>query len=405
MQIVVGVSGGIAAYKSAELVRQLRKAEHDVRVVMTEGAQAFITPLTLQNLSGHPVQTELLDSDNEALFSHIELARWAELILIAPATAHVMAKLAHGFADDLLSTLCLASEAKLALAPAMNRIMWQAPANQANIATLNQRGALILGPASGEQACGEQGQGRMLEPADLVEAIEHRQYQPFKGLKLLISAGPTREDIDPVRYISNRSSGKMGYALAQVASQMGAQVSLVSGPVSLATPSGVKRIDVYSAADMYSACLSTAPEHDIFISTAAVADYRPAHSAAQKLKKAGDKQPLALNLSENPDILASVSGLDSEKRPFCVGFAAETEKLATHAQAKLKRKQLDMIAANAVDRADIGFDSDSNALSVYWQGGMQTLAKAPKTTIAAQLLELIYVRYQARLSSSDHAQV
>jgi len=400
MNIIIGVCGGIAAYKSAELVRGLRQAGHDVRVVMTKGAQAFITALTLQNLSGHPVLSQLLNEDTEALFSHIELARWADLILIAPATAHFIAKIAQGFADDLLSTLCLASTAKIALAPAMNHVMWQAAATQANIATLKQRDSLIWGPEMGLQACGESGMGRMCEPAALCEKVAQQQYQPLVGLQLLITAGATREDIDPVRFISNRSSGKMGYALATAARDMGAEVTLISAPVCLQVPERVRCVYIYSAADMYQACMEEAPKHQIFISCAAVADYRPVHVAEQKIKKNNDI--MQLELQKNPDILRNVSALAAEQRPFCVGFAAETEQLQHHAQAKLKAKNLDMIAANAVNHSDIGFDSNDNALSVYWQDGTEKLNKAPKLEIARRLLKLVWQRYQATSLAADN---
>ncbi|MDQ7015309.1 MAG: bifunctional phosphopantothenoylcysteine decarboxylase/phosphopantothenate--cysteine ligase CoaBC, partial [Gammaproteobacteria bacterium] len=348
-KIVLGVSGGIAAYKSAELVRLLKKAGAQVRVVMTANASQFVTPLTLQALSGEAVRSALFDAQAEAAMSHIELARWADLILIAPCSADLMAKLANGLADDLLSTLCLASEAPIWLAPAMNRVMWSKMVTQVNVQRLRSFGFHLLGPGSGEQACGEVGVGRMLEPeALLAEVVEFfSPFEPFlAGVKVLITAGPTHEAIDPVRYISNRSSGKMGFALAQVATEAGAEVSLVSGPVALATPAGVLRTEVESALQMHTAVMQQVFEQDIFIACAAVADYCLEQPSAEKIKKSSEE--LVLQLQRNADILAEVSALDEDERPFCVGFAAETQNLEQYALDKMQRKQLDLIAANLV---------------------------------------------------------
>ncbi len=392
-RILLGVSGGIAAYKAAELVRLLRGAGAELRVVMTPAASEFITPLTLQALSGQAVRQSLFDAAHEAAMGHIELARWAELILIAPASADLMARLAAGMADDLLSTLCLASAAPLWLAPAMNQQMWQAAATQANVAVLRERGVQLLGPASGEQACGEQGPGRMWEPAQLLAAcVTHFADGPLRGVAVTITAGPTREAIDPVRFISNHSSGKMGFALAEAAAGMGARVRLIAGPVSLSTPTGVARIDVESAEQMLQASLADPGE--IFIACAAVADYRAVQVADNKLKK---QQPaLELKLLRNPDILATMAG--QRPRPFCVGFAAETERLAEHAQGKLKAKGLDMIAANWVGEraAGGGFDSEHNALQVFWPGGDRQLALTTKTQLARELMTLVATHYNER---------
>lgn len=393
-RILLGVTGGIAAYKSADLVRRLAEAGAEVRVVMTEGAKAFVTPLTFQAVSGNPVHEALLDPAAEAGMGHIELARWAELVLVAPASADFLARLAHGLANDLLSTLCLATAAPIAVAPAMNQQMWAAAATQANMAVLRARGVAVFGPGTGAQACGDVGAGRMLEPLELRELVAARFAEPvLKGLRLLITAGPTREALDPVRYLSNHSSGKMGYALAAAAAALGAEVELVSGPVALATPSGVARSDVVSAAEMHAATLARAPRADIFIACAAVADYRPAAAAGQKIKKHADA--LRLDLVKNPDILAEVSAL-ATGRPFCVGFAAETEKLAEHARDKLARKGLDLVCANDVSAPGLGFGSEDNALRVFWTGGEQALGPGPKAELARELLHLIHHHYQAR---------
>lgn len=392
--IVLGISGGIAAYKSADLVRRLRQAGSEVRVVMTEAATAFVTPLTFQALSGHPVHTRLLDPAAEAAMGHIELARWADAILVAPASADLMARLAHGLADDLLTTLCLASDAPLLLAPAMNRLMWANPATRANAELLQQRGITLLGPAEGEQACGETGAGRMLEPQQLVDALQALGGEkPLAGRRVLVTAGPTREAIDPVRYISNRSSGRMGYAVAQAAKEAGAEVVLVSGPTSLTTPAGVERIDVESARAMHETVMQrvAGAGADVFIATAAVADYRPQQTATHKIKKGSDA--LRIELVRNADILADVAALP--QRPFCVGFAAETRDMEGHARDKLARKRLDMIAANEVGKG-LAFDQPDNRLHVFWPGGEAQLPRTDKLALARQLIQLIIQRLDAR---------
>lgn len=398
IKIVLGVTGGIAAYKSADLTRRLRERGFEVRVVMTRAACEFITPLTLQALSGNPVHEALFDPAAEAAMGHIELARWADVILIAPASADFMAKLAYGLADDLLSTLCLASKARLALAPAMNQQMWAAAATGENRRTLLNRGVLLLGPAQGSQACGDVGPGRMLEPSDIVHHLETLCGRgALRDLSVLITAGPTLEPIDPVRFISNHSSGKMGYAVAQAASDAGACVTLVSGPTALDPPSGVQRIGVSSAEEMYGDVMTLANDHHIFIGAAAVADYRPAEVEAQKIKKASDE--LVLNMRRTPDILSDVAALPEP--PFTVGFAAETEDLEKNAVQKLKRKSLDLIAANRVGAPGTGFGSDDNALHLYWSGGSKELPRAPKIEIARALIEVVADRYHAQNPSQD----
>lgn len=392
-RILLGVSGGIAAYKSCELVRRLRDLDAHVRVVMTESATHFVSATTFQALSGQPVRVSLWDEQAEAAMGHIELARWAERILIAPASADLVARLAHGHANDLLTTVCLASAAPLYLAPAMNQQMWAHAAVQANIDTLRQRGVHMLGPAVGDQACGDIGSGRMLEPHELRDAlVASFGSHALAGLRVLVSAGPTYEDIDPVRFIGNRSSGRMGFAVAQAAAEAGAQVTLVAGPVSLPTPAGIaRRIDVRSAAQMHAAVLAAAAQSDIYIGAAAVGDYRPLEVAGHKLKK-HDGAGLTLQLHENPDILASLSAQPAH--PFLVGFAAETHDVASYAQDKLKRKGLDMIAANRVGDG-LGFESEDNALSVYWPDGTAELPRASKTELARQLIACVSERYKA----------
>lgn len=385
-RIVLGVSGGIAAYKSAELIRRLRDAGAEVQVVMTAAAQEFITPLTLQALSGNPVHTDLLDPAAEAAMGHIELARWADLVLVAPASADCIARLAQGIANDLLTTLWLATKAKLALAPAMNQQMWAAPALQENLAVLRQRGVAVFGPAAGSQACGDIGEGRMLEAVELAErCADQFETAALSGKHVVITAGPTREALDPVRYLSNHSSGKMGFAIARACVEAGARVTLIAGPVSLATPDRVDRVNVTSALEMLAAAQTAAAGADIFIATAAVADYRPRDVAGQKIKKSSDA--ITLELVKNPDIVATIAALPA--RPFMVGFAAETEKVVEHAREKLLRKQLDMIACNDVARGDIGFQSDDNALTVIWKDGDVALEKASKASIARQLVAII----------------
>jgi phosphopantothenoylcysteine decarboxylase / phosphopantothenate---cysteine ligase len=391
-RILLGVSGGIAAYKSCELVRRLRDLDAEVRVVMTEGATHFVSPTTFQALSGQAVRVSLWDAQAEAAMGHIELARWAERILVAPASADLLARLAHGMADDLLTTLCLASAAPLYLAPAMNQQMWAHPAVQANIATLRQHGAQLLGPAVGDQACGDVGSGRMLEPHELRDAlVASFGDRSLAGLKVLVSAGPTYEDIDPVRFIGNRSSGRMGFAVAEAAAQAGAEVTLVAGPVSLATPAGVaQRVDVRSAAQMHAAVLAAA-QADIYIGAAAVGDYRPLEVSAQKLKK-HDGGELTLRLGENPDILASLSAQTAH--PFLVGFAAETHDVASYAQGKLRHKGLDMIAANQVG-GGLGFEAADNALTLYWADGAVELPRTSKAELARRLIAHVAERYRA----------
>lgn len=389
--ILLGVTGGIAAYKSAELIRRLRDAGAEVQVVMTPAACEFITPLTLQALSGNAVHTSLLDHEAEAGMGHIELARWADLVLVAPASADFMARLAAGMGNDLLSTLCLATQAPVALAPAMNRLMWADAATQRNRLLLEGEGVHFFGPGEGSQACGEVGAGRLLEAHELVAATAGLfETRLLTGKHLVVTAGPTRESFDPVRYLTNKSSGKMGFAIARAAAEAGARVTLIAGPVNLASPEGVERIDVTTACDMHEASLAVvAAGCDIFVATAAVADYRPAEVADHKIKKAGDR--LTLELVKNPDIVAAVAS--HAKRPFTVGFAAETRDVVAYAKAKLKNKHLDMIATNDVSRADAGFNSDNNALTVIWPAGHQVLPLAGKAQIAGQLLELIAEHY------------
>ncbi|OHE81787.1 MAG: phosphopantothenoylcysteine decarboxylase [Lysobacterales bacterium GWF1_69_6] len=392
-RILLGVSGGIAAYKAAELVRRLRDAGAEVRVVMTAAALHFVGSTTFQALSGHPVRSSLWDEAAEAAMGHIELARWATRVLVAPASANTIARLAQGRANDLLSTLCLATEAPLLVAPAMNRVMWAHPATQANVATLQARGVEILGPASGDQACGEVGAGRLLEPGQIVAAVEASLLPPrLAGRRLLVSAGPTFEDIDPVRFIGNRSSGKMGFAVADAARRMGAEVTLVAGPVSLPTPPGVTRVDVRRAAQMREAVLAALPGMDAYIGAAAVADYAPAETLPQKLKKSGES--LAITLVRTADILADVAAHAARPR-LVVGFAAETQDLEAYARDKLHRKGLDLIAANDVSRAGHGFEGDDNALSVFWRDGRHDIAHGPKTRVARDLLQLLADRLEA----------
>ena len=391
-RIVLGVAGGIAAYKAADLARRLRDRGFEVRVVMTAAARAFVTPLTFQAVSSHPVHCDLLDERAEAGMGHIELARWADLVLVAPATANVLARLAHGFADDLLTTLCLATEAPVALAPAMNRQMWQAGATRANVLALLDRGVSMLGPAEGDQACGETGPGRMLEPEEIAARIAARfGGGALEGVEVLVTAGPTREALDPVRCLTNHSTGKMGYAVAGAAAEAGARVSLVSGPTALPAPPGVERLDVTSAGEMYAEVMARAAGRDVFIAAAAVADHRPAHRAERKIRK-GDG-PAAIEIVRTPDILAAVAAMDGG--PFTVGFAAETESVRAHAQDKLERKGLDMIAANRVGLPDRGFASERNALSVLWPGGGRELELAPKAELARRLIDLVAERYRA----------
>lgn len=384
--ILLGITGGIAAYKAAELTRRLQNLGATVRVVMTKAAQQFITPLTLQALSGNPVHTDLLDPAAEAAMGHIELARWADLVLIAPASADFIARFVHGHADDLLTTLCLATPAPIAIAPAMNQGMWRDASTQANVALLQERKVRIWGPAAGEQACGDIGPGRMLEPDHLAQlATEVFPSRLLDGKRVLITAGPTREAIDPVRYVSNHSSGKMGFALAQAAVDAGAEVTLIAGPVGLETPKHVTRIDVESAQQMYDATLEHAPVCDIFIAAAAVADYRPSVVADNKIKKQNDE--MTLTLVRNPDIVSAVAQL--QPKPFTVGFAAETQNVGDYARDKLERKNLDMIVANNVALPGIGFNSDNNAVTALWRDGEMQIGERSKMLIARELMVLI----------------
>lgn len=393
-RILLGITGGIAAYKSAELVRHLKKAGADVRVVMTKGAMEFITPLTLQALSGNPVHHALLDPEAEAGMGHIELAKWADLLLVAPASANFLARLSQGLGDDLLTTICLATEAPLAIAPAMNQAMWKDGTTQQNLQRLidiKGKNFHVFGPDAGEQACGDVGPGRMLDPeviaascADLFET------GLLAGINLVVTAGPTREAIDPVRYISNHSSGKMGYAIAEAARDAGARVTLISGPVNLPAPERITLKQINSARDMLDEALAQMGECQVFIAAAAVADYRPLTAANQKIKKSGDQ--IDITMIKNPDVVATVA--HHEQRPFTVGFAAETQAVEDYARGKLTNKNLDMIVANDVSREDIGFNSDNNAATAIWQEGQQSFDSMSKHTMARQLIELIAMRYQ-----------
>jgi phosphopantothenoylcysteine decarboxylase/phosphopantothenate--cysteine ligase len=395
-RILLGVTGGIAVYKSPDLVRRLIEKGAEVQVVMTEAAQKFVSPMTFQAVSGRPVRVGLWDEAAEAAMGHIELARWAELVLIAPATADFIARLAGGRADDLLTTLCLATEAPVVIAPAMNRVMWANKATQSNVGVLESRGIRILGPAAGNQACGEVGVGRMWEPNVLASTLLEPPANAglLAGVNLLITAGPTRERLDPVRYLTNRSSGKMGFAVAAAAREAGAHVTLITGPVHLPTPAGITRINVESAREMYAAVHRHVAEADVFVAAAAVADFQPVAVAKQKIKKQGTA--LTLDLEPAPDIVKSVA--EMSKRPLVVGFAAETNDVEENARAKLKRKKLDMIAANQVGDG-LAFDCDDNALTVIWPGGKLEIARAPKLTVARELIAQI----AKRLPPSDGA--
>ncbi len=393
-KLLLCVGGGIAAYKSLELVRRLQDAGAQVQVAMTAGAQQFVTPLSFQALSGHPVRTTLWDSAAEAAMGHIELARWADKVLIAPATADLLAKLAHGAADDLVTTLCLATTAPITVAPAMNHRMWEHPATQANVEILRARGVQIVGPADGPLAEGESGPGRLREPHEIVAALEASASESdgaLQGLKVVVSAGPTYEDLDPVRYLGNRSSGKMGFAVAASAARRGAEVVLVSGPVNLPTPAGVRRVDVRSAAQMHAAVFAAFPA-DLYIGAAAVADYTPRVPASNKIKKSNES--LALDLVRTPDILSEVASR-TQGLKLVVGFAAETENVAGYARGKLVAKRLDLIVANRVGVADGGFESDRNAMTAFWKDGERVFAAGPKTRLADELIDLIVERLHA----------
>ncbi|WP_029685040.1 bifunctional phosphopantothenoylcysteine decarboxylase/phosphopantothenate--cysteine ligase CoaBC [Tatumella saanichensis] len=397
-KILLGVSGGIAAYKTPELVRRLQDRGAEVRVMMTDAAKEFITPLSLQAVSGYPVFHHLLDPSAEAAMGHIELAKWADLVIIAPATADIIARISHGMANDLVTTACLATPAPIAIVPAMNQQMYRAAATQENLQRLQAQGMTIWGPDSGSQACGDIGPGRMLDPSDIVAlAVKHTgTIHDLQHLKIMLTAGPTREPLDPVRYISNHSSGKMGFAIAEAAARRGACVTLIAGPVSLPTPQGVKRIDVITAVDMQSAVMEHITQQDIFIGSAAVADYRAATIAADKIKKTGNEDnEITLQLIKNPDIVAGVAAL-TQDRPYVVGFAAETRNVEEYAQQKRRRKQLDLICANDVSLAEQGFNSDNNALHLFWQEGDKVLPLSTKQLLGQQLLDEIVRLYDEK---------
>ena len=386
--ILLGVTGGIAAYKSAEIVRGLKKAGSSVRVVMPQSAQEFITPLTLQALSGNPVSTDLLDAEAEAAMGHIELARWADAILIAPATANTIARLSSGRADDLLSSITLAFDGPIGLAPAMNQAMWKDERTQSNIKNLENKDFSLYGPGSGEQACGDIGLGRMLEPSEIVELFASLfKAGSLSNKSVLITAGPTQEPIDPVRYVTNRSSGKMGYALAEAAVEAGAQVTLVSGPVNIKPPASCNLVSVETAQEMYDAVMHHVSGKDVYIGTAAVADYSPAKVEGSKIKKDGSNESLVLEMKENQDILKTVS--DKEDRPYVVGFAAETEDVLKNARKKLEKKKLDLIIANDVSDKSIGFDSEENEVTLITNSEEVLLDRSSKKKIAKRIVEFI----------------
>ena len=393
--IVLGISGGIAAYKSPELVRRLRDRGAEVRVVMTPSAKAFITPLTLQAVSGHPVSDDLMDLAAEAAMGHIELGKWADLVLLAPASADVLARMAAGLANDLLTTICLATAAPIAVAPAMNQQMYRAAATQANLQTLESRGVLLWGPDNGSQACGDVGPGRMLDPLELVERVRRQLVidRSLEHFNIMITAGPTREALDPVRYISNHSSGKMGFAIAKAAAARGAQVTLVTGPVDLPTPANVWRVNVTSALDMRDAVMNDIDHQHIFIGCAAVADYRFATMASEKIKTQGDE--ITLKMLKNPDIVADVGAL-AQNRPYVVGFAAETQNMEEYARQKRLKKNLDLICANDVSLPGQGFNSENNALHLFWQDGDAVLPLTNKTQLGQLLIDEIISRYEEK---------
>jgi phosphopantothenoylcysteine decarboxylase/phosphopantothenate--cysteine ligase len=392
-KVILGVTGGIAAYKSPEIVRRLRERGAEVQVVMTASAEKLVSSTVFQAVSDRPVRSDLWDEEAEEAMGHIELARWADMIVVAPATANIMSQLAAGTASGLLTTLCLAAKAPLILAPAMNQAMWLHPATQSNLQTLTERGVRCIGPAEGEQACGDVGPGRMVEPTELVASlfagVPGANSGLFDGLNILLTAGPTREPIDPVRYVSNRSSGKMGFAVAQAAARAGARVTLISGPVNLPTPPNVERIDVETAAQMYQATLARAPEADIYIGAAAISDYRPAVAETQKIKKNADT--LRLDMVKSQDVLADVAAIPAG--PFTAGFAAETERLEEFARGKMENKRLNMIIGNLVCD-DLCFDRDDNSVLVLWPGGSEEISRMPKTELAERLVALIAERYR-----------
>ena len=400
-RILLCVGGGIAAYKALELVRRLRDAGASVQVAMTAGAQQFVTSLSFQALSGHPARTTLWDSAAEQAMGHLELARWADRVVVAPATADLLARLAHGLADDLVTTLCLATEAPLSVAPAMNHRMWRHPATVANVALLRSRGVQVIGPDDGPLAEGESGPGRLSEPDAIVAGLAGAPAAGrtpatglLQGLKVVVSAGPTYEDLDPVRYLGNRSSGKMGFAVAASAARQGAQVVLVAGPVQLETPPGVQRVDVRSAAQMREAVAAALPA-DVYIGAAAVADYTPRAFSPDKIKKTGTGETLALDLVRTPDILAEVARREDAGLKLVVGFAAETTNVADYARQKLEAKRLDLIVANRVGVPGAGFESDDNAMTAYWPGGERDFPAAPKVRLADGLVELVAERLEA----------
>jgi phosphopantothenoylcysteine decarboxylase/phosphopantothenate--cysteine ligase len=389
-RVLLGVTGSIAAYKSPDIVRRLKDQGAEVRVVLTSSAEKLVSPTVFQAVSGEPVRGDIWDEQAEAAMGHIELAKWADLILIAPATANLIAQLATGSAENLLTTICLASEAPVTLAPSMNQAMWRDAATQANCDVLRKRNVMFIGPDDGEQACGDVGPGRMTEPANIVSRLARGgESGPFEGLRIMVSAGPTREAIDPVRFVSNRSSGKMGFALAKAAADAGAEVTLIAGPVNLPTPPRVERIDVETTQQMCDEALARVGDMDIYIGAAAISDYRPRQAAAQKIKKSADT--FTLEMIKSPDLLASVAALESG--PFTVGFAAETEKLEQHAIDKLNRKKLNMIVANLVGE-NLCFDADDNEVIVLWQDGRQPLAKLSKQELARQLVNIVATRYR-----------
>lgn len=398
-RILLGITGSIAAYKAPELIRKLKEQHHEIRVVLTSCGKSFVTPLTLQAVSQNKVYEELIDAEAEAAMSHIDLARWPDCILIAPATAHLIAKLAHGFADDLLSTLCLATNTRLIIAPAMNQAMWSNKVTQDNVSKLKDRDYLFFGPREGTQACGEFGFGRMLEPQEIVDALSKVFVKPYlKNQKILITAGPTQEYIDPVRYLSNRSSGKMGFALAQAAIEAGAEVTLISGPVALTPPKKLKFIAVKTAAEMLAAVQKEIEHQTIFISTAAVADYQSINPALQKIKKSS--VPFALQLKPTADILAAVSQMNLKPRPLLVGFAAETEYTLKFAEEKRRSKKIDLMVVNDVSLSGIGFDSDNNEVTVLSSDVPIHLAFASKQLIAHQLLQIMANRIHSTVKKN-----
>lgn len=388
--MLLGVTGSIAAYKSPDIVRRLRDQGAEVRVVLTASAEKLVSPTVFQAVSGEPVRGDIWDEQAEAAMGHIELAKWADLILIAPATANLIAQLAAGSAENLLTTICLASEASVTLAPSMNQAMWRDAATQANCEVLRKRNVMFIGPDDGEQACGDVGPGRMSEPANIVSRLVRGGASgPFEGLRIMVSAGPTREAIDPVRFVSNRSSGKMGFAVARAAADAGAEVTLIAGPVNLPTPPRIERVDVETTQQMCDEALSRMDEMDMYIGAAAISDYRPKQVSVQKIKKTADT--FVLEMLKCPDLLASVAAL--KNGPFTVGFAAETEKLEQHASDKLKRKNLDMIVANLVGE-NLCFDADDNEVVVLWQGGRQPLPRLSKQELARRLVDVIATRYR-----------